>query len=109
MGYKFFNTIIDDVFSFVVEMPLSHRIACFRDDAVFLVFLWQLWAYRVDKTRANEFGMAYEDAAPQICGDGASQPPEPTKDNAHALPETGGGGGAGGATSAAALAEDEPR
>jgi len=61
MGYKFFNTVIDDVFSFVVDMPLSHRIACFRDDAVFLVFLWQLWAYRVDKTRANEFGMAYQE------------------------------------------------
>jgi len=72
MGYKFFNTVIDDVFSFVVDMPLSHRIACFRDDAVFLVFLWQLWAYRVDKTRANEFGMAYEEEEDngEVDGDG---------------------------------------
>ena len=31
-----------------------------RDDAVFIVFLYQRWCYPVDKTRANEFGIAYE-------------------------------------------------
>lgn len=28
-----------------------HRISCFRDDAVFIVYLYQRWAYRVDNTR----------------------------------------------------------
>ena len=66
MGYKFFNTIIDDVFSFLVDMPTSHRLACFRDDVVFLIFLYQRYLYPVDKRRANEFGVAYEDDLPVI-------------------------------------------
>ena len=28
--YKFFNTFVDDLFSFVIDMPLMHRLACFR-------------------------------------------------------------------------------
>ena len=61
MIYKVFNTFIDDVFAFAIEMPLSHRIACFRDDIIFFGFLYQRWIYPVDKKRANEFGRAYED------------------------------------------------
>lgn len=38
-----FNTFIDDVFAFVITMPTSHRLACFRDDVVFLVYLCQRW------------------------------------------------------------------
>ncbi|KAJ1444418.1 hypothetical protein M885DRAFT_454794, partial [Pelagophyceae sp. CCMP2097] len=49
--YKIFNTFVDDVFAFVVKMPLKHRIMTFRDDAVFLVFLYQWWAYPTDRTR----------------------------------------------------------
>merc|ERR1712228_864837 len=30
--YRFFNTFVDDLFSFVIDMPLMHRLACFRDD-----------------------------------------------------------------------------
>lgn len=56
MTYKFLNTIIDDLFAFVIKMPILHRLAVFRDDVVFLVFLYQRWIYPVDKTRANEFG-----------------------------------------------------
>ena len=56
MTFKFLNTIIDDLFAFVITMPLLHRLAVFRDDVVFLVFLYQRWIYPVDKTRANEFG-----------------------------------------------------
>ncbi|KAG5458390.1 MAG: cleft lip and palate transmembrane protein 1-domain-containing protein [Olpidium bornovanus] len=116
------NTFIDDLFAFIIKVkgyffffppriygglrselwraPLLHRIACFRDDVVFLVYLYQKvglvsqagpavkaaadepltspppptpsppahfrcrafscrfpqWIYRVDPTRANEFG-----------------------------------------------------
>jgi hypothetical protein len=39
--YKAFNTFIDDLFAFT--MTTAHRIACFRDDAVFLVYLYQRW------------------------------------------------------------------
>ncbi|XP_032325385.1 cleft lip and palate transmembrane protein 1-like protein isoform X2 [Camelus ferus] len=59
--YKAFNTFIDDVFAFVITMPTSHRLACFRDDVVFLVYLYQRWLYPVDKSRVNEFGESYEE------------------------------------------------
>jgi len=58
--YKAFNTFIDDVFAWIIEMPLGHRIACLRDDVVFFVYLYQRYIYRVDKSRPNEFGIAYE-------------------------------------------------
>ena len=32
-------------------MPTMHRISCFRDDIIFVVYLYQRWIYRVDKTR----------------------------------------------------------
>ena len=35
--YKAFNTFIDDVFAFIITMPTAHRIACFRDDIVFII------------------------------------------------------------------------
>uniref|UniRef100_A0A8C0F6P8 Lipid scramblase CLPTM1L n=1 Tax=Bubo bubo TaxID=30461 RepID=A0A8C0F6P8_BUBBB len=41
--YKAFNTFIDDIFAFIITMPTSHRLACFRDDVVFLVYLYQRW------------------------------------------------------------------
>lgn len=44
-----------------MAMPTSHRIACLRDDVVFLVYLYQRYLYPVDKSRPNEFGMVYED------------------------------------------------
>ncbi|XP_025126524.2 lipid scramblase CLPTM1L isoform X2 [Bubalus kerabau] len=59
--YKAFNTFIDDVFAFIITMPTSHRLACFRDDVVFLVYLYQRWLYPVDKSRVNEFGESYEE------------------------------------------------
>ena len=56
MTYKFLNTIIDDLFAFVIKMPTLHRLSVFRDDIVFLIYMYQRWIYRVDKKRANEFG-----------------------------------------------------
>ena len=38
-----FNTFIDDVFAFIITMPTAHRVAVFRDDIVFLVYLYQRW------------------------------------------------------------------
>lgn len=60
LTYKFLNTFIDDMFAFVIKMPTLYRIGCFRDDIVFLIFLYQRWIYPVDKTRTNEFGYSGE-------------------------------------------------
>lgn len=60
--YKAFNTFIDDMFAFIITMPTSHRVACFRDDVVFVIYLYQRYLYPVDKTRVNEFGESFEEA-----------------------------------------------
>ncbi|KAI8914311.1 cleft lip and palate transmembrane protein 1-domain-containing protein [Gorgonomyces haynaldii] len=54
--YKALNTFIDDLFAFVIKMPWLHRLACLRDDVVFIVYLYQRWIYPEDKRRRNEFG-----------------------------------------------------
>lgn len=36
MTYKFLNTIIDDLFAFVIKMPILHRLSVFRDGTLFL-------------------------------------------------------------------------
>ena len=41
-------------------MPLKHRLMTFRDDLVFIVFLYQWYIYPADKTRPNEFGFQYD-------------------------------------------------
>ncbi|OMO90393.1 Cleft lip and palate transmembrane 1 [Corchorus capsularis] len=61
MTYKFLNTIIDDLFAFVIKMPTLHRLSVFRDDLIFLIYLYQRWVYPVDKKRVNEFGFGGED------------------------------------------------
>ncbi|KAG5528698.1 hypothetical protein RHGRI_029389 [Rhododendron griersonianum] len=69
MTYKFLNTIIDDLFAFVIKMPTLHRLSVFRDDVIFLIYVYQRWIYPVDKKRVNEFGFAGEDgnqAAPGL-------------------------------------------
>ncbi|ERS95612.1 hypothetical protein HMPREF1624_08128 [Sporothrix schenckii ATCC 58251] len=61
MMYKFVNTFIDDLFAFTIKMPFLHRLATFRDDIIFFIYLYQRWAYRVDYTRVNEFGQGGDD------------------------------------------------
>ena len=63
LTYKFLNTFIDDIFAFVIKMPTLYRIGCFRDDIIFLIFLYQRWIYRVDHSRVNEFGISGDDIA----------------------------------------------
>uniref|UniRef100_A0A1I7ZUK2 Lipid scramblase CLPTM1L n=1 Tax=Steinernema glaseri TaxID=37863 RepID=A0A1I7ZUK2_9BILA len=58
--YKAFNTFIDDLFAFIITMPTAHRMACFRDDVVFLIYLYQRYLYPVDKTRPNEYDGSVE-------------------------------------------------
>ena len=61
MIYKTLNTFIDDMFSFIIKMPMLHRISFFRDDIIFFIYLYQMWIYPVDKTRKNEFGYSAVD------------------------------------------------
>ena len=42
-------------------MPILHRLATFRDDIIFFIWLYQKYAYKVDYTRVNEFGQGGED------------------------------------------------
>ncbi|KAH8387829.1 hypothetical protein KR093_009721 [Drosophila rubida] len=51
--YKAFNTFIDDFFAFIITMPTAHRVACLRDDIVFVIYLYQRWLYPVDKSRVD--------------------------------------------------------
>ena len=51
MIYRFLNTIIDDLFSFIITMPTMHRISCFRDDLIFVIYIYQRYKYRIDNTR----------------------------------------------------------
>ena len=37
-------------------MPTLHRLSCFRDDIIFVIYLYQRYCYRVDLSRVNEFG-----------------------------------------------------
>lgn len=62
-------------------MPTLHRLACFRDDVIFVIYLYQMYAYKVDKTRVNEFGQGGDENAAQgavatvkpVPGDGESK------------------------------------
>ena len=47
--FKFLNTIIDDLFAFAVKTPTLYRIFCFKDDVIFVVYLYQMWIYRHNK------------------------------------------------------------
>ena len=46
MTYKFLNTIIDDLYAFAVKTPTMYRIFCFRDDVIFVIYLYQIFKYR---------------------------------------------------------------
>ncbi|KAJ7498471.1 cleft lip and palate associated transmembrane protein [Mycena latifolia] len=61
MIYKTLSTVVDDFFAFCIKMPFLHRLACFRDDVVFLIFLYQRWIYRIDPKRVNEYGQILEE------------------------------------------------
>ncbi|GMR61719.1 hypothetical protein PMAYCL1PPCAC_31914 [Pristionchus mayeri] len=86
LTYKFINTFIDDLFAFVIRMPTMYRIGCFRDDIIFLIYLYQRWAYRVDHSRTNEYGTSGEDpdgslAAAAAAAEGETPALEDKKDD----------------------------
>jgi hypothetical protein len=78
MMYKFLNTFIDDLFAFTIKMPFLHRLATFRDDIIFFIYIYQRWAYKIDYTRVNEFGQG---------GDDDEEPSEELKAQPKSLPK----------------------
>merc|ERR1712061_704962 len=53
LTYKAMNTFVDDIAAFLIDMPMMHRLSCFRDDIIFFIYVYQRWHYRVDKTRPS--------------------------------------------------------
>ncbi|CAJ0959389.1 unnamed protein product, partial [Mesorhabditis belari] len=75
--YKAFNTFIDDLFAFIITMPTAHRVACFRDDVVFVIYLYQRWLYPIDYTRVNEYGEKGNSNAPNTSNNAGTQIEKP--------------------------------
>ncbi|KAI9069253.1 cleft lip and palate transmembrane 1 [Trametes sanguinea] len=66
------------VYKTLSTMPFLHRLACFRDDVVFLVFLYQRWIYRVDPNRVNEYGQVM--STDGVAAEGKEKAKESKKD-----------------------------
>jgi hypothetical protein len=49
LTFKFLNTIIDDLYAFAVKTPTLYRIFCFKDDVIFVIFIYQIIKYRNNK------------------------------------------------------------
>merc|ERR1719188_2966719 len=49
--YRAISTFIDDLFALIIRMPTMHRLSCFRDDVVFIIYLYQRYLYPTDKSR----------------------------------------------------------
>lgn len=67
--YRALNTFIDDLFAFIIKMPTMHRISVFRDDAVFIIYLYQRYIYPTD------MGREYDEDEPEeaAVADGSDQ------------------------------------
>ena len=66
MVYKSLNTFIDDIFAFIIKQPTLRRLACLRDDVIFLATLYQRRIYPIDKSRINEFGQGGDEDADEV-------------------------------------------
>lgn len=85
LTYKAMNTFVDDVAALLIDMPMMHRLSCFRDDVIFFIYIFQRWKYRVDKSRPTIYGSpedevpgtpaAVEDAAPDAVAQIAADDP----------------------------------
>merc|ERR1711908_263436 len=53
LTYKAMNTFVDDIAALLIDMPIMHRLSCFRDDIIFFIYIYQRWKYSVDTTRPS--------------------------------------------------------
>lgn len=88
---KSINTFIDDLFAFVITMPIMHRMACLRDDVIFFIFLYQRYKYRVDYTRVNEFGQCVQPTEEMLAEIEEESKTEIAEVNGNAAPSDSGG------------------
>lgn len=98
LAYRFFNTVIDDLFASIIRMPLMHRLSVFRDDVIFVIYMGQRWMYPIDRERPAE---SYEEDGSNTTGVGVGS-------DATAAPATGVGvgsdtGSAGGSASGSSV------
>jgi len=68
LTYKAMNTFVDDIAAFLIDIPLMHRLSCFRDDIVFFVYIFQRWKYRVDRTRPSIYAEQQEVSDAAVAG-----------------------------------------
>ncbi|XP_026194535.1 cleft lip and palate transmembrane protein 1 homolog [Cyclospora cayetanensis] len=92
--YRSLNTFVDDVASFLIDMPWMHRLSCFRDaeeslsfadaaldplflqlNIIFIVYLYQRWIYRVDKSRTMGAQLQAASQQSAAAGDDAANAP----------------------------------
>lgn len=52
-SFTYFLLLID-LFAFIIRMPVMHRLSVFRDDFVFIIYMYQRYIYRVDMSRPVE-------------------------------------------------------
>ncbi|KAN0040820.1 hypothetical protein ACTFIV_003356 [Dictyostelium citrinum] len=78
--YRALNTFIDDLFAFIIKMPLLHRLSCLRDDIIFIVYLYQRWIYPVDKKRSH-YGSEEDDDPAILLQQNKDQEKEKEKEN----------------------------
>jgi len=53
LACRFVVTFIDDLWAFMIRMPNMHRLACFRDDIIFFIYIAQWYMYPVDRNRED--------------------------------------------------------
>merc|ERR1719221_386821 len=73
--YRAISTFIDDLFAFIIRMPTMHRLSCFRDDIVFIIYLYQRHLYPVDKSRTFDedgYEVSNEEVSNQTSDDASS-------------------------------------
>jgi hypothetical protein len=66
-------------------MPTMHRLACFRDDVIFFVYLYQRWIYPTDHSRTIKADTDDDQRAEGKSG-GEGQTPQPVSAQGEALP-----------------------
>ncbi|CAI7720659.1 conserved Plasmodium membrane protein, unknown function [Plasmodium vivax] len=63
--YKSLNTFIDDIAFFLIDMPWMHKLSCFRDDVIFLCYIYQRCIYKVDKNRHEKLAQGQHQVVAQ--------------------------------------------
>jgi hypothetical protein len=54
--YRFIETIIDDFYVFMVTTPLLQKVMVFREDIIFLLYIYQRIIYKTDPKRIGTGG-----------------------------------------------------